>query len=172
MKESDVGSTRHPGEEYGELETYFLQPGYIYASHQPIFLNTVLGSCVAIALWDSLNGFGGMCHYIYPHMEKNARNARYGDVAIPYLVRLMQDLGSVKSNLKAHVIGGGVNPELGSQIGEGNAKVAERILKQQGIEIVTLDVGGAIGKKISFNTQTGELLVYITSRIREADWYR
>lgn len=155
-----------------EMESYFLQPGYIYASHEHIFLNTVLGSCVAVALWDSHNAFGGMCHYIYPQQEKNARNARFGDVAIPYLIRLMQELGSRKNELMAHVVGGGVNPEFASTIGGTNAQVAERLLLQQGIEIVTLDVGGNVGKKISFNTLTGELLVYTTTKIRDNDWYK
>ena len=155
-----------------EMESYYLQPGYIYASHEGIFLNTVLGSCVAVAIWDCRNMFGGMCHFIYPYQEKNARNARYGDVAVPYLIRLMQELGSRRHELKAHVAGGGTNPELSSGVGERNSRIAEELLRRQNIEIVTRDVGGETGKKISFNTQTGELLVYTTSRIREADWYR
>ena len=155
-----------------EMESYFLQPGYIYASHQNLFLNTVLGSCVAVAIWDARNAYGGMCHFIYPRQEKNARNARYGDVAVPYLIRLMVDLGAQKSDLKVHIAGGGVNPELGSHIGEENSRIAETILRRERLEIVTMDTGGATGKKISFNTQTGELLVYTTSKIREADWFR
>jgi len=154
------------------MESYFLHPGYIYASRDAIFLNTVLGSCVAVAIWDSHNSFGGMCHFIYPQQKKNARNARYGDVALPHLIRMMQDLGSRKGDLRAHVAGGGIKPELASRVGEGNAKVAEEILRRQRIEIVTLDVGGMTGKKISFNTQSGELLVYTTSKVREGDWYR
>jgi len=155
-----------------EMETYFLQPGYIYASREPVFLNTVLGSCVAVAIWDSMLSFGGMCHFIYPNQKKNTRSARYGDVALPHLIRLMTDLGSAKANLKAHITGGGIKPELNSSVGEGNAKVAETILLKHRIEIVTLDVGGMTGKKVSFNTQSGELLVYTTTKVREADWYR
>jgi len=96
----------------------------------------------------------------------------YGDVAVPYLIRLMVELGATREDLKAHVAGGGVNIEFASRIGEDNAKVAEETLQKHKIEIVTLDVGGATGKRISFNTLSGELLVYTTNRIRETDWYR
>ena len=155
-----------------EMESYFLQPGYIYANREAVFLNTVLGSCVAVALWDRKLQFGGMCHFIYPVQGKNSRNAQYGDVSIPYLVHLMRDLGSKKSDLMAHVVGGGVNPDFNSYIGEKNAKLAEEILKKLQIDITTLDVGGSVGKKTSFNTLTGELLVYTTTRIRDDDWYK
>jgi len=165
-------SERPEAAQAAELESFFLHPGYIYASKESLFLNTVLGSCVAVALWDSRLAFGGMCHFMYPYQEGNARNARYGDVALPYLVRLLQELGSDKADLLAHVVGGGINRELGSSIGGSNAKVAEELLIHQGIELVTLDVGGSVGKKISFNTSTGELLVYTTTRIRDDDWYK
>ena len=155
-----------------QLESFFLHPGYIYASRESLFLNTVLGSCVAVALWDSRHAFGGMCHFMYPYQRANARNARYGDVALPYLVRLLQELGANQQDLLAHVVGGGINRELGSTIGDANARVAEELLVRQGIELITLDVGGNVGKKISFNTSTGELLVYTTTRIRDDDWYK
>lgn len=40
-------------------ETYYLHPGYIYISRQQETIQTVLGSCVAVCLWDQSQKCGG-----------------------------------------------------------------------------------------------------------------
>jgi chemotaxis protein CheD len=73
--------------------------------------------------------------------------------------------------MKAHIIGGGRNPVFESTIGDENVQVAEEILIENRIEIVTKDVGGATGRKVVFHNKTGEILVYKGINIRESDWY-
>ncbi|MGE5403598.1 MAG: chemotaxis protein CheD [Candidatus Saccharibacteria bacterium] len=150
----------------------FLQPGFIYASHEHKLLYTVLGSCVSVCLWDKQGEYGGMNHFIFPQRGKHSPSARYGDVAVRYLIKLMQELGSHKHDLMAHIIGGATNQTFNSNIGLENAVVAEEALTKAGIEIVTRDVGGTIGKKLVFNTASGEVLVYKSMRVRKDDWYK
>lgn len=154
-----------------ELEKYFVQPGYIYASQQQVLIHTVLGSCVAVCIWDEQKKYGGMNHYIYPKTEGNARNAQYGDASIPHLIRLMKNFGSKQESLVAHVIGGAQNPLLHSNIGLNNVEVALGILEKANIPIINVDTGGALGRKLSFNTATGEILIYKCMKLREGDWY-
>ncbi|MEI6986387.1 MAG: chemotaxis protein CheD, partial [Rhodospirillaceae bacterium] len=49
------------------LPTRNLLPGDIYCDRTPQYLGTVLGSCVAVCLWDSQLRFGGMNHYLLPN---------------------------------------------------------------------------------------------------------
>ena len=155
-----------------ELENYYLKPGYIYAAHEAILINTVLGSCISVCIWDKKNKFGGMNHYVYPKTSPGKATGRYGTAAIPHLIRLMEDLGSDKNDLIAHVVGGSEHELLQSHIGKQNINIAEKLLAKEKIEIATKDVGGQGGRKVIFNTATGEILVYKTMKIRDEDWYK
>lgn len=154
-----------------ELEKYFIQPGFIYTSKQPILIHTVLGSCVSVCIWDNKNIYGGINHFIYPRRGENEPTAKYGDVSTQYLLDLMIKMGSEKNDLIAHVVGGAQNPEFNSTIGMQNVDVATEILEKKGIKIVDLDTGGSLGRKITFNTLTGEILIYKCMKLREGDWY-
>lgn len=155
-----------------DLERYYLYPGYIYASVEHTLISTVLGSCVSICLWNQKKKFGGMIHYIYPKNHKNEGNGKFGNIACPHLIKLMLDLGSEKSDLIAHVIGGAKNPILKSNIGQKNIEMAEKILNKHGLKISIWDVGGETGRKLVFNTATGELLIHKGAKVREGDWYK
>ncbi|MGE5583611.1 MAG: chemotaxis protein CheD [Bacillota bacterium] len=154
-----------------EPKKYFLQPGYIFVSEEPYLVHTVLGSCVSVCLWDSAMKYGGINHYIYSTAKNGERTGKYGDIAIPYLIKLMLEKGSKKENLKAHIVGGGENPELNSFIGKENALLAEKLLKQNKIEVITKDVYGELGRKVIFNTGKGEILIYKINEIRKEDWF-
>jgi chemotaxis protein CheD len=154
-----------------EQKTYFLHPGFIFVSEEPYLIHTVLGSCISVCLWDSVHKFGGMCHFIYSPALNNERNCRYGDIAIPHLFYLMYEMGSKNSFLKAHIIGGGENPNFPSPIGNQNAELAEKLVKENRVEILTQDVSGQFGRKVIFNSGSGEILVYKINDVRREDWY-
>jgi chemotaxis protein CheD len=154
-----------------DLKTYFLHPGYIFASQEPHLIHTVLGSCVSVCLWDSEHKCGGMCHYIYSNANNGERNGKYGEIAIPYLFNLMLELGSKKNILKAHIVGGGENKDFHSLIGSENATLAEKLLKKYQIKIVTQDVREQFGRKVIFNSGSGEILIYKINEVRKDDWY-
>jgi len=155
-----------------DKEKYFVQPGFIFVSKEPYLLSTVLGSCISVCLWDPTLKFGGMNHYLHHKPFKKEANARFGSVSIPYMINLMINLGSNKHNLKAHVVGGAQNSNMGSYlVGKQNIEIAEKILKKNFIEIVTFDTGGAMGRKVVFDSETGEIVVYKVNNLREYDWY-
>ncbi len=154
-----------------ELDKYFLQPGYMYISENPCVISTVLGSCVAVCLWDSVNHFGGMNHYIYSQSSGKKRSTRYGDIAIPYLVKLLCDMGSKRADIVAHLAGGGHFYQNVAVVGDDNAAIAEHLLEQNRIHILTRDFGGNTGRKVMFNTFNGHIVVYKGIAVRESDWY-
>lgn len=152
-------------------EKYFLQPGFIFVSEAPYLIHTVLGSCVAVCLWDTTLHFGGMNHYIYARAKKGNANGKYGNASISHLVRMMIEMGCKYQNLRAHIIGGAENMTLRSTIGTENVEIAEELLGKSRINVVSRDVGGNLGRKVVFNNSTGEVLVYKVENIRRSDWY-
>jgi chemotaxis protein CheD len=84
----------------------------------------------------------------------------------------MVEAGSLKQFIRAHIIGGGLNPELSSTVGEENILIAEEVLKSYHIAVLTRDTGGHTGRKLVFNNESGKILVYKGISVRRDDWYR
>lgn len=159
-------------QEVQEAVTYHLEPGFIYASAENTTIRTVVGSCVAVCLWDELKQWGGMNHFIYPEIfDKNKTTAQYGNVAMLALIRLLEKMGSSRKNLVAQVYGGAHLHELTNHnVGLENIAIARKILKQKHIRTISEDVGGRMGRKILFDTITGHTAILKVHRLRREDW--
>ncbi|HPP87039.1 MAG TPA: chemotaxis protein CheD [bacterium] len=156
-----------------QLANYTLQPGYIYFAKEPTLITTVLGSCVSVALYDTKQKIGGMNHYRLPlPPNKNERTAVYGFPAIYKLIHLLLDNGAEKENLTAQIFGGAINEIYSNneKIGEKNVEIAEKMLKKYSIKIVSKDTGGNLGRKVVFNTFTGECIILKVEKLRRTDW--
>lgn len=142
---------------------HFLYPGTVFVKLEPHHITTVLGSCIAVCLWDQKRRVGGMNHFLLPQSnERDELTPRYGDVAISYLLQRMLNSGSKKDNLIAKIFGGAtvlqmVAPNI--SVGGRNIQIASDMLKQKKIRVISQDVGGNYGRKIMFNTYTGAVRV-------------
>lgn len=149
---------------------YLLKPGHIIVYHVPAVVYLVLGSCVAVSLWDRNLCLGGVCHYQYPAPEKGTSpTARFGRVALPKLLALMVEAGAQLPAMEAQIFGGADRP--GNETGARNLEVATNWLRQKGIRVVSADTGGEKGRKVVYQTQTNEAVVYKATSIRSSDWY-
>lgn len=156
------------------LRDYFLQPGYLCVPPEPTRLAVVASSGIALTLFDAERKRGGMGHYIRPRRERGASTTHFAAPAIVSLVEMMRHGGAVPGALEAHIYGGAVSPDAGIQdaaISAENVKVAEELLEKLRIPLAGKDVGGTRGRKILFNTGTGEVVVARVERIRASDWY-
>ncbi len=152
--------------------SYFLYPSAIFVNKEPYYINTILGSCVAVCFWDPILKFGGMSHYMLPLWNgEGLASPKYGNIAIEKLLEKMLFLGSNKANIIAKVFGGGevIDSEVQYfHIGERNIMFAQEILKEKKINIVSSSVGGKFGRKIIMNTLTGEVKQrYVKREIKE-----
>jgi chemotaxis protein CheD len=141
--------------------THFLYPSTLFASREPYIVNTILGSCVAVCIYDTVWKFGGINHYMLPFWNgQGLASPKFGNIAINKLLEKMLSLGSNQKNIIAKVFGGGNILEAGSSqfmIGDRNIAVAKDMLKELKIQIVSQSVGGTLGRKIQFNVITGEV---------------
>lgn len=145
----------------------------MYATTEGVLIRTVVGSCVAVSLWDRKRKWGGMNHFLYPEVDEGERRtAQFGDVAVPGLVAMMRDLGCRLEDLTAQVFGGATRMESGGHtLGGQNTDLARRELAGKGIPVVSEDVGGVMGRKLLFDTRTGEVAVLKVHRLRDGDWF-
>lgn len=146
-----------------ELLWHFLQPTLIYASEKPTLIQTILGSCVSVCLWDTKLHIGGMNHYMLPLWNGNGlATPKYGNIAIEKLIEKMLSLGCRKKDLVAKTFGGGkiieTNKSYHLQIGSQNIIIADEMLKSAKIPVIIQNTGGTHGRKIQFYTNTGVVL--------------
>ncbi|MDM8535516.1 chemotaxis protein CheD, partial [Desulfobacterales bacterium HSG17] len=83
--------------------------GEFHASGQPTVISTLLGSCVAVCLYDPIKQIGGMNHILMPgraDMKRFDMSARYGINAMELLINRIMNLGGKRRNLVAKIFGG------------------------------------------------------------------
>jgi chemotaxis protein CheD len=139
---------------------HYLIPGKLFAAAQPFAITTILGSGVALCLWDSAREIGGANHFMLAHGPEDTENAcRYGNVANSMLLRRMLDLGAETRTLEAKIFGGSLpNVSFGNDkahMGELNVKAVIDFLQKNGIRLAQKEVGGTRGRKLVFYTDDG-----------------
>jgi len=140
------------------MKRIYLHAGQLYASDQRVEIVTILGSCVAVCLYDAARGIGGINHFMLP-MDGAAVSARYANHAFDLLVRQLVALGTSQSRLQAKIFGGASMLREGAitenDLGARNVVAARTRLAQEQIPLVAEDVGGRHGRKLLFLTSTG-----------------
>lgn len=143
----------------------FVHPGHLLACSQPMRVSTIVGSCVAVCLWDRRLRIGGLNHFMLPKAPHTTtplpRPHTYADLAIPALLEQLLALGSRRLSLEAKLFGGA--HLLGSGPGGGpgarNIEAARALLAAERIPIAAEDVSGPRGRKLVFDSGTGSVLV-------------
>ena len=136
-------------------------------------VSTVLGSCVAVILWDRKRKRGGINHFQLPAFQKpNPPTARYGDASTVMLIRMMMQGGSKPKHLEAQLFGGAYNNDVSSKnVGRENIRIARKVLARYAIRVVSEDVGGERGRKIIYDSAANEVAVLKVDRLRQGDWH-
>lgn len=120
-----------------------------------VMLTTVLGSCVAVCLHDSVARVGGMNHFLLGEPTAGSdlqpeEMQRYGVHAMELLINAMLKAGAVRERLCGQLYGGAnIIAGLGS-IGSSNAEFARRFMQTEGLQVRHCDLGGTSARKVEF----------------------
>lgn len=149
-----------------ERKAIYLHPGELVATREPAAVKTILGSCIAVCLWDGDRGIGGMNHFVMPRGAQSAPTpGRFGFYAIPALIDAMVREGARLSRLQAKLFGGATMlataAPRANHIGAQNLAIARELLEQAGIPVLGCDVDGARGRKIVFHTDDGGVALWM-----------
>ena len=153
----------------------FLKPGEIVVSLDPVLVTTLLGSCVAVTMFNPRLRLGAICHALLPRCPRerpccNQEAGRFVECAIALMLEELTLRGVLHGEIETKLFGGsdmfdtveGRNPSVGRQ----NSEMALRTLEAASLTVLTRDLGGARGRKIIFHTCTGEVFL---KRLRKTE---
>lgn len=152
-----------------EYQKLYLKPGELCVSQAPVLVTTILGSCVSVTMHHPMSGVAAICHAVQPACTKppgecpNRCPKRYHYVAcvIPEMIHHMEALGAKTEELTVKLFGGGAVLTTSTQqsIGRQNINAARSALDALGLTPKVHQVGGHRGRKLIFNTHTGEVML-------------
>ena len=143
-----------------ELGKHYLYPSALFAEKKPYLVDTVLGSCVAVCLFDTRLKTGGINHFMLPLWNGNGlASPKFGNIATEKLIEKMLRNGSSSKDLIAKVFGGANQMNSSMDIGSRNIEIAKEVLAHYGITIIAENVGGNVGRKLKYNTGTGQVMM-------------
>ena len=136
-----------------------------------VIIETVLGCCVGVCLYDKNKKIGSLLHLMLPTapQEKPAKLAKYADTGIKEMLRVLQQKYRVKkTDLTAKIFGGAkMLPHSTLHIGRNNSQKVKELLKQHKIKILKQKMGGKRGYKIRFEISTGTVYCQVYGQKEE-----
>ena len=126
-----------------------------------------LGSCLGIIIYDPVARVGGMLHVMLPlssmdPVKAEGKPCMFVDTGVALLFREAYAAGAAKNRLIVKVAGGAsIQHNVGSQldIGKRNYIVLKKLLWKNGVLIKAEDVGGEGARTVSFDLDSGQVLV-------------
>lgn len=149
----------------------FLQPGELYFGQGRTRVRTLLGSCVAIAVWHPRLKLGGLCHYMLPsrarsghHGHDKRLDGRYGDEAMLLFLRDMRASQTRPEEFGAKLFGGGHMFEGRSQplqagcldVPRKNVLAGRALVRQHGLKLKAEHLGGQGHRNLIFDIWSGD----------------
>jgi len=149
----------------GTKTTVTLMPGECYVSKDDVVIGTILGSCVSACLYDPVSRIVGMNHFLLSGRQNNPTDkvwhseaGRYGIHSMEIIINGMLKLGALRDNIRAKAFGGAsilpaANRGNGfASVGEMNSRFVLEFLKNEGMRLVSSDLGGYEGRAIRFHS--------------------
>lgn len=153
-----------------KVETYYLKPSGLCFTDKPLIVTTVLGSCVAVTMYCARAGIACICHALLPECRDRSlcrtgckERHKYVNCVLPEMVIKMARFGISPSDLEVKIFGGGgafnsdSSDKTDHSVGSQNVRAALSMIRTLGLQLKKSDVGGPMGRKIYFDTGTGEV---------------
>lgn len=135
------------------------------AGHPKRLMTPALGSCVGVAIFDPFGKRGALAHVMLPtpgDRSPGADTARFASYAVPEMVRLLVDHGSLRRRMVAKIAGGAAmfrGDTAIASIGDRNVAEVKRQLGLMSIPLVAEDTGEGHARTIELELDSGVLVV-------------
>ncbi|MES1195758.1 MAG: chemoreceptor glutamine deamidase CheD [Steroidobacter sp.] len=145
-----------------------LLPGDFYVTSEDEVLDTVLGSCVSACIRNPRTGMGGMNHFMLPHPRGESTDSwnavastatRYGSASMEQLINKILSGGGLRADLEVKIFGGARVLAVATDVGQHNVIFVREFLKQEGLKIVSEDVGDTTPRHVQYFPATGRARV-------------
>lgn len=131
-------------------------------------ISTLLGSCVAVMLYDGAKKIKGMNHFLLPSSCAKGESCRFGLYAMETMLNEMYKLGCKKENISAKIAGGAtILKNFSDNIGERNVMFARNFCRSEGIQIVAQSVLGNNGRVVMIGSDFNTISRAVANRIMD-----
>ena len=137
-------------------------------ARRPGSLETLLGSCVGIAVWDRMTKLGGLAHVVLPDSRGHVTlPGKFADTAVAELKKQLLGKGALAGKLTAKIAGGATmfGQRTERDVGEKNHQAVLENLKRHGIPVVAEHIGGDKGRMVLFSLEDGSLAVSVGRQV-------
>ena len=154
-----------------KLAPIHLKPCELVVSKEPCEVTTVLGSCVAVTMFNARSGLAAICHAMLPAPGQgrcpgaNSHDPyKFVSCVVPAMADTFRRVGLNPAEIEVKMFGGAnlINRHSGrictNCVGPSNVRLASLLLEQENLRVCASNVGGCRGRKIVFNTLTGEVM--------------
>jgi chemotaxis protein CheD len=146
-----------------------LLPGDFYVTREDEVLDTVLGSCVSACIRNPRTGIGGMNHFMLPHPRNSEKSdswgavagsaTRYGSASMEQLINKILSVGGTRADLEVKIFGGARVLAAITDVGQGNVDFVRGFLKNEGLKVLSEDVGNTTPRHIQYSPLSGKVRV-------------
>jgi putative nucleotidyltransferase with HDIG domain len=145
------------------LRRYHVAAGSYYVGNaKSLILQAYLGTCVAVALYDTESGIGGLIHLLLPEpisLAGKFHPGKYASIGFPIFLKALYDAGASPEKLKACIAGGALvgplkNYDLELDIGGRTVERVMQFITDEKIQIEKSETGGFFTCCLSVNMQT------------------
>jgi chemotaxis protein CheD len=135
--------------------------GDVATSKQPATFDALLGSCVAVCLYDPVFCAGGINHILLPGSGLDTRCTRFGVHAMELLINELMRQAADRRKLVAKAFGGAnvLSGLVTATIGDDNARFVREFLATEKIPLIAERLGGTHAVHLRFRTDTGKAVV-------------
>jgi chemotaxis protein CheD len=161
-RDVDTVQVRRGGGPLPEQEHVRIYTGDVATSTMPVVMETVLGSCVAVCLYDPEVQAGGMNHFLLPGSTQDPGSTRFGVNAMELLINELMKRGGERRRFVAKAFGG-ANVMHGvtlANIGGDNAEFVRSFLATEKIPLLRHRLGGTQPVRVVFRTDSGRATVH------------
>ena len=138
---------------------------------ESVLVTYSLGSCIGVAIYDTVAKVGGLLHYLLPESklapEKAVKNPyMFADSGIPALFKAAYELGAKKRRMKVIVVGGSqIMDQAGFfNIGKRNDIALRKMFHKNNVLIDYRDVGGIVNRTIKLEVKTGDVWIKVSGQ--------
>lgn len=155
------------------MDHRFLLPGEYHVTKKQMSIDTLLGSCVSVCLYNRKNGYAAMNHFLLdrPNEEQTIDIGRYGTTSTEHIISTLMSVDDNPFNYSAQIFGGAAVVDAltdSRNIGGRNMLVAQEVLDSYRIRVMKKDVGGTRGRRIKFDTASNTVHCRYTGQTEEA----
>ncbi|MGA2447063.1 MAG: CheR family methyltransferase [Polyangiaceae bacterium] len=150
-------SLRSPGRSQGD---HVIHAGGVFVSKDGVRVRTLVGSCIAVCMFDPIAGVGGMNHFMLPHGDREGNPARFGFAAMELLIEGLLQNGAQRDRLRAKVFGAShVLAGNYQDISAINIAFIREYMEAAELPILAEKLGQNGALQIVFETDTGRAFV-------------